>query len=360
MHKNQAIEQLSYRGFSWNECAMCIAWRAAPLHQDTNLWAHRLVLGSVSPFLRVLLADFERRGDDVITIFLPLIKGYHMKLVLDYIYSGSMYLCGAHMQYVIQVMEVLQLKCGVSVNKMVKATEESLDPEKQWIEIEHSTMHLKEYDSDPDTHKGEDDLETDMNMKHMAQNGDLKGLDSDTINNATCNEHSQANVNILAPTPSKSLDSSGQCDVKMPIPQRPIGGDEESDDDNDVVMVELDEDFVVERVEEQASHDGSMAEVVGELTAPNHRYLQLLSIVFSLNAYRVAVSISAPQVRSLWPHLQPLRQPAGASHWPPGCGGQVTPLQRLPEELQEQERIGPPHALSQVCKNAWQVQNQQI
>ena len=47
-----------------------------------------------------------------------------------------------------QVMEVLQLKCGVSVNKMVKATEESQDPAKQWIEIEHSTMHIKEYDSD--------------------------------------------------------------------------------------------------------------------------------------------------------------------------------------------------------------------
>ena len=42
--------------------------------QDINLWAHRLVLGSVSPFLRSLLIDFERRGDDVITIFLPLIK----------------------------------------------------------------------------------------------------------------------------------------------------------------------------------------------------------------------------------------------------------------------------------------------
>ena len=29
-----------------------------------------------------------------------------MKLVLDYIYSGAMYLCGAHMQYVIQVVPV--------------------------------------------------------------------------------------------------------------------------------------------------------------------------------------------------------------------------------------------------------------
>ena len=33
-------------------------------------------------------------------------QGYHMKLVLDYIYGGAMYLCGAHMQYVIQVSTV--------------------------------------------------------------------------------------------------------------------------------------------------------------------------------------------------------------------------------------------------------------
>jgi hypothetical protein len=40
------------------------------------LWAHRVVLGTVSPFLKSLLSDFERRGDDVITLFLPLIKVY--------------------------------------------------------------------------------------------------------------------------------------------------------------------------------------------------------------------------------------------------------------------------------------------
>ena len=44
------------------------------LTQDTNLWAHQLILGSVSPFLRSLLIDFERRGDDVITIFLPFVE----------------------------------------------------------------------------------------------------------------------------------------------------------------------------------------------------------------------------------------------------------------------------------------------
>ena len=70
---------------------------------DTSLWAHRIILGSVSPYLQKLLVEYEKQGDDVITILLPMIKGYHMKLVLDYIYSGAMYLCGAHMQYVIQV-----------------------------------------------------------------------------------------------------------------------------------------------------------------------------------------------------------------------------------------------------------------
>ena len=44
------------------------------LMQDSTLWAHRLVLSTVSPFLKALLEDFERRGEDVITIFLPDIK----------------------------------------------------------------------------------------------------------------------------------------------------------------------------------------------------------------------------------------------------------------------------------------------
>ena len=70
---------------------------------DTSLWAHRIILGSVSPYLKQLLVECERQGDDVITILLPMLKGYHMKLVLDYIYSGALYLSGAHMQDVFQV-----------------------------------------------------------------------------------------------------------------------------------------------------------------------------------------------------------------------------------------------------------------
>ena len=39
-----------------------------------------------------------------------------MKLVLDYIYSGAMYLCGAHMQYVIQVVPYLPTKKYLQTN----------------------------------------------------------------------------------------------------------------------------------------------------------------------------------------------------------------------------------------------------
>lgn len=224
-----------------------------------NLWAHRLVLASVSPFLRTLLVDFERRGDDVITIYLPLIKGYHMKLVLDYIYGGAMYLCGAHMQYVIQVMEVLQLKCGVSVNKMVKAGEGSMDPEKQWIEIEHSTMHLKDYDSDQDIHKQDDELEDKVkgqNESEVERETDNNNTDAGAKSNASCN---------LDQPPSRDVKSVAKTEMKSP---RTNGID--SDDDNDVVMVELDEDFAVERVEQQSSQENAV-EVVGEQMAPSFR-----------------------------------------------------------------------------------------
>ena len=40
-----------------------------------------------------------------------------MKLVLDYIYSGAMYLCGAHMQYVIQVVPYLSLPKKITLNR---------------------------------------------------------------------------------------------------------------------------------------------------------------------------------------------------------------------------------------------------
>merc|ERR1719192_224188 len=198
---------------------------------DTSLWAHRIILSSVSPFLQKLLVHYEKQGDDVTTIHLPMIKGYHMQLVLDYIYGGAMYLCGAHMQFVIQVMEVLQLKCGVSVNKMVKATEESQDPAKQWIEIEHSTMHIKEYDSDHC--KSEDE-------------SDEKIIGKAIHSNQQREEMEESNVPEIAPEekrPEQPESTEVPNNVQSLNKERRLSSrDEDSEDDNDVVMVELDED----------------------------------------------------------------------------------------------------------------------
>lgn len=50
---------------------------------------------------------------------LPNIRADHLKLVLDYLYTGEMYLTAEHLAGVLRVMEVLRMKCGVSVSKMV-------------------------------------------------------------------------------------------------------------------------------------------------------------------------------------------------------------------------------------------------
>ena len=184
-----------------------------------------------------------------------------MKLVLDYIYSGAMYLCGAHMQYVMQVMEVLQLKCGVSVNKMVREVEgEGRGLEEQWVEVEHSTMHIKEYDGDHDTHRGEDKME----LKVNGVQDSFKTTEND--------------IKDKQEAKKDNITDRGEKLDKREAKLKPET-DEDSEDDNDVVMVELDEDFVVERVNGGGSEvvnsqevAAAAAEVIGEQAAPTHRY----------------------------------------------------------------------------------------
>ena len=75
---------------------------------DGSLWSHRPLLAAVSPVLHKLLLN--RLNDDIVTLILPQVRRTHLKLVLDYVYSGSMYLRASQMQYVIGVIEVLYLK----------------------------------------------------------------------------------------------------------------------------------------------------------------------------------------------------------------------------------------------------------
>jgi uncharacterized C2H2 Zn-finger protein len=301
--------------------------------KDTNLWAHRLVLGSVSPFLHKLLVEFERRGDDVITIFLPLIKGYHMKLVLDYIYSGAMYLCGAHMQYVIQVMEVLQLKCGVSVNKMVYSGGTEKGQDTDWIEIEHSTMtiktdhkeeaaeglHVNGHDGSVTNGEGPAGI-NDITGGRRASTSTRKAKAKRKIKHKIVLECTDDTIVDMIVDHSRIIQESDNLDKVLGVPdsttsplevvekintKQPLeviksqtldvknGGhffneqkqnppdktetvknsfvDEFSDDENDVVMVELDEEFVVEQLSDQGNHQEPRAEVIGEEVAPRHR-----------------------------------------------------------------------------------------
>ena len=75
---------------------------------DGSIWSHRPLLAAVSPILHNLLLN--RLNDDVVTVILPQLSRAHLKLVLDYVYSGSMYLRATQMQYVIGVIEVT-FKC---------------------------------------------------------------------------------------------------------------------------------------------------------------------------------------------------------------------------------------------------------
>ena len=72
---------------------------------DGSLWSHRPLLAAVSPVLHRLLLN--SLNDDVVTLILPQLRRVHLKLVLDYVYSGSMYLRETQMQYVIGVIEVI-------------------------------------------------------------------------------------------------------------------------------------------------------------------------------------------------------------------------------------------------------------
>ena len=71
---------------------------------DGTIWSHRPLLAAVSPVLHKLLLNSV--NDDIVTLILPQLSRTHLKLVLDYVYSGSMYLRATQMQYVIGVIEV--------------------------------------------------------------------------------------------------------------------------------------------------------------------------------------------------------------------------------------------------------------
>lgn len=76
-----------------------------------------MILSTVSPFLKCLLVSSS--CESVSVVHLPQIRSSHLRLVLDYVYTGAMFLAPTDLAGVLRVIEVLRMKCGVSVSKMV-------------------------------------------------------------------------------------------------------------------------------------------------------------------------------------------------------------------------------------------------
>ena len=242
-----------------------------------------------------------------------MIKGYHMQLVLDYIYGGAMYLCGAHMQFVIQVMEVLQLKCGVSVNKIVGGSSG------EFIEVEHSTVTIKTDAEQQEVKHQVNGLKDEegsgnyrLRRKSTTDNSAVpskvlktkpvkrrrqSGVDttkerevekeSDNNNRESLTKKLPVTLEITPVLGSNKSSASSTSSVESPpSPDKPVAKaveenvDDDEDEGNDVVMVELDEEFVVEKVESKtdttdtspSQDEATAVEVNGdEGSRPAHR-----------------------------------------------------------------------------------------
>ena len=70
-------------------------------------------------FRRDPYVPFAGDLDSVTSVHLPHIRGVDFGLVLDYVYTGAMFLTLGQLPHVVRVMEMLDMKCGVSVSKMV-------------------------------------------------------------------------------------------------------------------------------------------------------------------------------------------------------------------------------------------------
>ncbi|TRY62195.1 hypothetical protein TCAL_02111 [Tigriopus californicus] len=112
-------------------------------------WAHRPVLASVSTLLKHLFLEAGPEASSVVTVHLPDVAARPLKAVLDYVYTGAMYLCAAEWEAVLRVIEVLRIHCGVSVSKMVpvsggrgRSGSKRIKRESQWVEAEAQFMGL--------------------------------------------------------------------------------------------------------------------------------------------------------------------------------------------------------------------------
>ena len=207
-------------------------------------------------------------------------------------------------------MEVLQLKCGVSVNKIVGGSSG------EFIEVEHSTVTIKtdteevkhhvnglkdeegpagnyrlrrKSTTDPPTTNGPTPPKM-MKTKAVKRKrqSDVETVDSNNVDSVQKKLPVTLEITpVSSNTKSSTSSTSSTSSVETPPstekqPSKSIDEsqvEDEEDEGNDVVMVELDEEFVVEQVDKKSecdscpSQDESGAvEVFGEEKSnPVHR-----------------------------------------------------------------------------------------
>ena len=207
--------------------------------------------------------------------------------------------------FVMQVMEVLQLKCGVSVNKIVG------QGSGEFIEVEHSTVTIKTDHENEQAAKlngiKDENLSDDAKGNYKLRRKSTSETNISKTKAVKRKRQSDADVenNSIEDKPSSNvIDNNCQDQVKKAarleitpvanIPKHPVVEEttdkklddakekveekktaavtDDEDEGNDVVMVELDEEFVVEQVDKPDDNSDSSAsqdetgvtEVIGE------------------------------------------------------------------------------------------------
>ena len=204
-------------------------------------------------------------------------------------------------------MEVLQLKCGVSVNKIVGGDSGKM------IEVEHSTVTIKtDKDEEPHANGVKKEVEavrsskrrrsTNIEPQEPVRPVKRKKLNSDVENNSVVESNNvipnnsqpdkSSNLEILS-VPIKKPQPNGFIDDKdVESPTHPkvshneskssshLLSEDEDDDGNDVVTVELDEEFAVEKIDKegaittscQSQDESNSVDVIGDKQTKSHRY----------------------------------------------------------------------------------------
>jgi len=247
---------------------------------DGTLWAHAATLAAVSPVLRSLLLDHlaSPGNGDGATLLMPGLTRRDLKVVLDYVYHGRMTLRAEQMADVIGVMEVLHLKCGVSVSK------------RQHSECDWEPDRVMAFSPDAKDTKDKaaflSDLAATKASFHPTAFNDATlppmklGLASPTTKDATEMETEEDRVDTDSAPPSDPPSSTqpgykGLSLSKIPkdpvpnIPEESVvevsaGSSDDEDDEDDGV-------HVVAATTEEGEEDGAACEENTESTTANRR-----------------------------------------------------------------------------------------